>query len=101
MRLCGRRKIRRATYQPGQSGRNGIERLARGVARSETFGIGWKLRKPRIPLQGKLTSLHPLYLVREFGELVPIGGEEAIPNVVQASPACADAGIEMFANPRG
>ncbi len=96
--LGRRREVGGAADQPRVMRRDGVEHLARRIARGDAFGVGGENRKLRVPVRRQLALLHPRYLVGQIGKASPVGFKPRAPGVVQAFAAPADAFVEMLAN---
>ena len=100
-RLGRRRKIGRATQQPGNILRNGVLDFAGGVARRQSLRVGRKRRQILVPSVGKLPVLHARNLIGQRRVFRAVGVESRGPRIAKTLSSLADAGLEMFVHAIG
>src|SRR6266516_1325401 len=90
------RQIGRTADQPGDIFGDGIEYLAGGFAAGDPLWIRLKCWQVTIPAIWKLTTLHSVEMIGQFGVALFIGIKQVVPRAAKFSAALADLSLEML-----
>src|SRR6201993_4520850 len=96
-----RTQIGGATQEPRNVLRQHVQRFARGVATGDTFRVGGKCWKVKIPSRWKLAPLYQFNLTCEARILCAIRFDQALPLAPRFRAAFADSGGEVVVHAIG